>query len=174
MARSELTPWRWGGLSRSGAREKGLDSFRRELDELHRSVDRMFEDIWSNGGSWSSLLPEAFSRGDVTAELDLTEDEKGYRVTVELPGLDEKDVSVSLSDRLLTISGEKKAEKEEKEKSSFRRERAYGSFRRVVELPGDIDAEHIEARFKKGVLTIDLPRTKESQQKLRKIDVKAA
>lgn len=175
MARNELTPWRWGGLRRSPEKEegRGLESFRRDIDELHRSLDRLFDEVWS-GGSTSSLLPEFWSRGDVTADLDVSEDDRAFYVSVELPGLDEDDVSVSLSDRLLTISGEKNAEKENKDKNTYRRERAYGSFRRTVEIPGDVDIDNIDAKFKKGVLSIELPKTKESQQKVRRIPVKAA
>jgi HSP20 family protein len=115
------------------------------------------------------LLPELWSRREVVPQLDVTEDDRAFHVTVELPGLDEKNVAVSLDDRVLTISGEKRAEKEEKDKNSYRRERAYGSFRRAFEIPAKI-----EARFKKGVLSIDLPKTKEAQQKTTRIPVKAA
>jgi HSP20 family protein len=86
----------------------------------------------------------------------------------------DKDVDVSLTDRTLTISGEKKDDKEKKDKGVYRRERAYGSFRRVMELPGDVDADKIHASFQDGVLTIDLPKSKEAQEKVRRIPVKAA
>lgn len=173
MARSDLIPWRWGGLRRFEPEERGFDVFRRELDSLHRNLDRAFDELWgeSPGGG---LLPELWSQRDVVPRLDVTEDDKAFHVTVELPGLDDKDVAVSLADRALTISGEKKAEKEDKDKDSYRRERAYGSFRRVLKIPADVDAARIEARFTKGVLSIDLPKTQEAQQKVTKIPVKAA
>jgi len=120
------------------------------------------------------LLPELWSRREVVPQLDVTEDDRAFHVTVELPGLDEKNVAVSLDDRVLTISGEKRAEKEEKDKNSYRRERAYGSFRRAFEIPAEVEADKIEARFNKGVLSIDLPKTKEAQQKTTRIPVKAA
>jgi HSP20 family protein len=104
----------------------------------------------------------------------VTDDEKAFRVAVELPGMTDKDVSVTVKDRLLTISGEKTEEKEKKDKDVYRRERAYGSFRRTIELPGDVDTGKIEAAFKNGVLTIDLPKTKEAQESVKKISVKAA
>lgn len=174
MARNELTPWRWGGLRRSEEDEgHGFEGFRREIDELHRNLDRLFENVWK-GGPTSSLLPELWSRGDVSADLDFSEDEKAFYVSVELPGLDEDDVSVSLSDRVLTISGEKSAEKEDRDKNAYKRERAFGSFRRVLEVPGDVDIDNINATFKKGVLSIELPKTQESQQKVRRIPIKAA
>jgi len=173
MARSDLIPWRWGGLRQFEPEDRTFAAFRREMDSLHRNLDRAFEDIWGESPS-STLLPELWSRKEVVPRLDVTEDDQAFHVSIELPGLDEKDVAVSLTERTLTISGEKKAEKEEKEKNSYRRERAFGSFRRVLEIPTDVDAARIEARFKKGVLTIELPKTKEAQQKVTKIAVKAA
>jgi HSP20 family protein len=160
-------------LRRLDPEDRGFDFFTRDIESLHRGIDRLFEDVWG-GRAGTSLLPELWSRRDVVPQLDVTEDEKAFHVTIELPGLDEKDVNVSLADRVLAISGEKKAEKEEKDKNAYRRERAYGSFRRALELPGEVDAERIEAKFNKGVLTIDLPKTKEAQQKATKIPVKAA
>lgn len=174
MARNELAPWRWGGLRRlEPERAPAFEGFRREIDDLHRSMDRLFEEAFS-GSPASSLLPELWSRGDVTAQLDVSEDDRAFHVAVELPGLDEDDVSVSLADRRLTISGEKKAEREDNDRNTYRRERAYGSFRRVVDIPGDVDVDNIEARFSKGVLTIDMPKTQESRENVTRIPVKAA
>lgn len=174
MARNQLTPWSWGGLRRfEPERAPAFEGFRREIDDLHRSMDRLFEEVWNTGPA-SSLLPELWSRGDVAAQLDVSEDDKAFHVAVELPGLDEDDVSVSLTDGGLTISGEKKAEKEDNDRNTYRRERAYGSFRRVVDIPGDVDVDNIEARFSKGVLTIDMPKSQESRENVRRIPVKAA
>jgi HSP20 family protein len=172
MAIGDITPWKWGGL-RALQERRPFESLRGELDALHRNLDRAFESIWSEGFG-TSLLGDVWGAEKVVPRLDLTEDEKAVHVSVELPGMDEKDVAVSLSDRLLTIRGEKKEEKETKEKDVYRRERAYGSFRRTLELPIDIDATKIEARFRNGVLTIDLPKTKEAQEKVIQIPVKAA
>jgi HSP20 family protein len=88
--------------------------------------------------------------------------------------MNDKDVAVTVEDRVLTIRGEKKEEKEAKEKEYYRRERAYGTFRRSIEIPAAVDATKIEASFKKGVLSIRLPKTKEAQEKVRQIEVKAA
>jgi HSP20 family protein len=143
------------------------------MGSLHRDMDRLFEGLWSEGFG-SSLLPEVWARGEIAPQLDVTEDDKAFAVKVDLPGLDEKDVEVTLSDRLLTIRGEKKEDKETKEKNYYRRERAYGTFRRSIEIPAVVDATKIDASFKKGVLTIQLPKTKEAQQKVKQIEVKAA
>ena len=172
MAIGDLVPWRWGSLRRFDD-DRSFDTFRTEMDQLHRNLDRLFADAW--GGSLTpSLLSETWTTGKVTPRLDVTEDEKTFRVAVELPGMTDKDVFVTVQDRLLTISGEKKEEKEKKDKDVYRRERAYGSFRRTIELPGDVDTGKIEAAFKNGVLSIDLPKTKEAQESVKKISVKAA
>jgi HSP20 family protein len=169
MAIGDLIPWRWGGLRRL-EEDQSFDSFRREMDALHRNIDRVFANTWST----PSLLSESWITRDVTPRLDVTEDDKAFNVTVELPGMDEKDVAVSVADRVLTIRGEKREDKEKKDEEVYRRERAYGSFRRVMEVPADVDAEKIEASFRKGVLMISLPKTKEAQAKIKQIPVKAA
>jgi HSP20 family protein len=172
MAIGNLVPWRWGSL-RSLDEDRSVDTFRTEMDSLHRSIDRLFADTW-NGTFAPSLLSEAWTTGKITPSLDVVDEDKAFRVTVELPGMSDKDVAVTVDDRTLTIRGEKREEKEKKEKDVFRRERAYGSFRRTIALPGDVDAAKIEAKFKDGVLTIDLPKTKEAQERVKQIPVKAA
>lgn len=173
MAPRDIAPWRWGGLRRSEREGRPFESFRREMESLHRDMDRLFEGIWSEGGE-SSLLPEVWSRGNMVPQLDVTEDEKAFQVKVDLPGLDEKDMDITLSDRVLTIRGEKKEEKENKDENYYRRERAQGSFLRRIEVPAAVDESKIEASFKKGVLTVRLPKTKEAQEKVKRIAVKAA
>jgi HSP20 family protein len=172
MAIGNLVPWRWGGL-RGLDEDRSFDVFRTEMDSLHRSIDRLFADAWS-GNFAPSLLSETWTTGKVMPSLDVVDDDKALRVTVELPGMTDKDVAVTVDGGTLTVRGEKKEEKEKKDKDVFRRERAYGSFRRTIELPGDVDAAKIEAKFKDGVLTIDLPKTKEAQERVKQIPVKAA
>jgi HSP20 family protein len=172
MAIGDLVPWKWGGLRRR-QEDRVFDDFRGEIESLHRDIDRLFGSAW-NGGFGQSLLSDAWARGELVPSLDVTEDDKAFRVTVELPGMTEKDVAVTVADRTLTIRGEKKEEKEQKDKEVYRRERAFGSFRRAMELPGDVDAGKIDASFKNGVLTIQLPKSKEAQEKVKQIAVKAA
>jgi HSP20 family protein len=164
-----MVPWRWGGLRRIDD-DRTFDAFRTEMEALHRTIDRVFGDVWSG----PQLLSDSWKSQNVVPSVDVTEDDRGFNVTIELPGMDEKDVVVSVTDRVLTIRGEKNEEKEKKEKDVYRSERAYGSFRRVMELPADVDAEKIDASFKKGVLTIVLPKSKEAQAKVKQIPVKAA
>lgn len=169
---ANLVPWRWGAL-RNLDDDRSFETFRTEMESLHRSIDRLFADAW--GGSLApSLLSETWTTGKIAPRLDVAEDDKAFHVSVELPGMNDKDVAVTVDDRVLTIRGEKKEEKEKKDKDVFRRERAYGSFRRTIELPGDVDSAKIEAKFKDGILTIDLPKTKEAQDRVKQIPVKAA
>jgi len=127
----------------------------RPLDSLLR-FDRLFDDEapqrWSESFGWSP-------------RVDVKEDEKALTVTAELPGVDQKDVNVELKDGVLSISGEKKAQKEEKNETYYRVERSYGSFCRSFYLDEKVDAEKIEAKFKDGVLTLTLPKKPEEQPK---------
>ena len=105
--------------------------------------------------------------------MDVAEDGKEITLTAELPGLDEKDVEILLSNNVLTIKGEKKSEQEKKEKDYYRVERSYGSFSRTIPLPEGIDADKVNASFKKGVLTVTVPKLPEAQKEVKKIAVKA-
>ena len=104
--------------------------------------------------------------------MDVTETDKEIEITAELPGLEEKDVQVNLADNVLTIRGEKKAEKEEKDKNYRLVERSYGSFVRSLQLPDGVNANAIKASIDKGVLKVTVPKPAPAQAK--KIDVKAA
>ena len=106
--------------------------------------------------------------------VDITESDKAYEVTAELPGMDEKNIAVKVVNGNLTIEGKKQEEKEEKKKDYYLHERRFGSFERSFQVPEGVDADKIEASFKKGVLTVVLPKKPEAQKPARKIDVKAA
>jgi HSP20 family protein len=100
-----------------------------------------------------------------TPRTDVKETPDGLTITAEIPGLEAKDVDVSLSGDLLTIKGEKKDEKEEKDEYHHVVERSYGAFARTVRLPAPVAADKIKASFKNGVLTVTLPKTEESKPK---------
>ena len=172
LAKKEPVTREKRGLRRwSDIEDSPFDLFLRGKSNLHREVDRLFEDFWNNGGSSSLLAP--WSETALSPLVDETEDEKAYHIEVELPGMDQKDVEVSYSDGVLTISGEKKDEKEEKKKDYYRKERSFGAFRRMLPIPCAVDESKIQASFKKGVLSIDLPKTREAQKKVKKISVKS-
>ena len=173
MTLREIVPWRWGGLRRWEPDEGPFGGFRHQMESLHKEMDRLFDNM-SSRPVRESLFPQAFGREMVMPDIDEIEDDKAFHVTIELPGMDEKDVDITLSGRLLTIRGEKKQEEKEEDKDYYRRERTYGAFRRSIELPGEVDESKIEASFKKGVLRVELPKTKEAQEKIKHIAVKAA
>ena len=111
---------------------------------------------------------------DLTPMVDVTETEKAYEMTAEMPGMDEKDFELVLSEGLLTLKGEKKEEHEEHEKDYRLSERRYGAFERSFRLPDGVDADKVNARFEKGVLHVTLPKSKAAQLKQRKVPIKTA
>jgi HSP20 family protein len=151
------------------ARTGSLEPWRSFRDEMDRFFDR-----FSNGLSVPAFEPLLSRYADfATPAVDFAEDDKAYTVTAELPGIEEKDIDVTVSGGMLTIKGEKKKEREEKNKNYYLSERSYGSFQRAFSLPEGIDQNKIAANFAKGVLTVTLPKNAEAQ-KSQKIEVKAA
>ena len=139
------------------------------FESLHREIDRLFEDF---GKGWPRLSFDV--KSDVLdIATDVTESDKDYRIAAEIPGMDERDVEVTVASGVLTMKGEKKEEYEETKKDFYRSERSYGAFQRSFRLPEDIDPDKIEASLKKGVLTVVLPKTAEAQKKARKVEIKS-
>jgi HSP20 family protein len=141
-----LTPWTGGSL-------------RKEMDRL---FDRFFEPAW----------PQMPTLGGWSPTVDVTEDKETITIKAELPGVEQKDIAVSLQDGMLSIKGEKRTEKEEKDKRYHRVERSYGAFYRSIELPSAVDPGKVAATFKDGVVTITLP--KAADAKGTTIPIKAA
>jgi HSP20 family protein len=104
--------------------------------------------------------------------LDLGATDKEYTVTVEIPGVDEKDLKLEIDNNTMTIWGEKKQEKEEKTKNYYRQERFYGSFKRVLSLPEDANQDDIKATFTQGVLTVTMPRKAMPEPDVKRIEIK--
>lgn len=150
------------------------------FDSLRREIDHIFENF---GGGWRSPLRRGFDldlpwphepKWDLAPAVDVVEKDNEYEITAELPGIDEKDVEVKLANGALTIKGEKKEEKEQREKDYYLSERRYGSFVRSFRVPEGVDADKIEASFAKGLLTVKLPKSTEAQKSEKKIAVKSA
>jgi len=139
--------------------------------QLQREVDRLFGEF--SRGVPALRLPFA-GNGAVSPSIDVSETDKSLEVTAELPGVEEKDIDVTLSDGLLTIKAEKKSEKESKDKTYHLVERSYGAVRRTISVPFDADPSKVEARFDKGVLKVTLPKPPEMAKKARSIKIKAA
>lgn len=132
------------------------DLFDRVFDNALASFGRGFSDF-------SGFSPS----------LDVRETDKAYEIIVELPGLDEKEIDVSVEDDVLTIKGEKKVENEDKGDKYHVVERSYGSFSRSLRLPADVEVENLKANYKKGILTLDLPKSEKAQKQVKKIEVKS-
>ncbi|HLX64029.1 MAG TPA: Hsp20/alpha crystallin family protein [Planctomycetota bacterium] len=164
MSIRDLVPWS-RGKSPSLAPRESYDPFVSLRDEMNRLFDN-----FHNG---FELAPFAESSGWMP-RVNVTENDKAILVSAELPGMEEKDIDVSYEHGMLTIKGEKKQEHEEKGKNFYRSERSFGSFQRSIELPCEVEEGKIEAQYKKGVLNLTLPKTKESIGKSRKIPVKTA
>ncbi|HTO62935.1 MAG TPA: Hsp20/alpha crystallin family protein [Bradyrhizobium sp.] len=151
----------------------------RPFEALRKEIDRVFEDFgdgfWRQPFRSLAALERAWpSKLATTPAVDVSETDKAYEITAELPGLDEKNIEVNVANGGLTIKGEKKDEKEEKKQDYYVSERRYGSFERYFTLPDSVDAARIEATFKNGVLKVTLPKTAEAQKPAKKIEVKAA
>ena len=137
---------------------------------LQREIDRLFEDFTSGFPTMPSFA--SGNGGSLMPSTDVTETDKEIEITAELPGLEQKDVQVNFADGVLTIRGEKKAEKEEKDKNYRLVERSYGSFERSIALPEGVKPEDVKATIAKGVLTVKVPKPAPAQAK--KIEVKSA
>lgn len=146
----DLVPWR---------PFKEISTLRKEMDTLLNKFFGKPSLVEAFGGEWSPTL-------------DVSETDVSIIVKAELPGLEAKDIDVSLSGDVLTIKGEKRKEEEEKDEQYHYSERYYGSFQRSFRLPTTIQSDKIEAGFEKGVLKITLPKTEEAKKKEIKIEVK--
>lgn len=137
---------------------------------LRREMDSLFDSFFRG----ADLEPFESVFGGFSPKIDIADTDKEIVISAELPGMEEKDVDVSLQNDTLTIKGEKKEEKEDKGKDHYRRERSYGSFSRTVALPAEVDTDKIAATFTKGVLTITLPKTPQAVAQKKKIEIKSA
>ena len=144
------------------------DIFTQMRDEMDRLFDR-FEYDWPR---LPSLFRGSMREAMMVPEVDVRENANSITVEAELPGLEEKDVTVTLANGILAIKGEKKREREEKEENYYLTERSFGRFERSLRLPDTIDTNKIEARFDKGVLKVTAAKKPEAVKAERKIEVK--
>jgi HSP20 family protein len=139
------------------------------LGSLHREIDRLFDDFTRGWGSFGMQ-----GNGNLVPSLEVSETDKEIEITAELPGLERKDVDISLEDNVLTIRGEKKleTEKDDKKKNYHLTERSYGMFYRMLELPAGINPSSVQATMSSGVLKIRIPKPVQTETK--KIEIKEA
>lgn len=138
------------------------------LDSMHRQLENWMDRAFSipNGDGLERRLT-------LTPRMDIAETEKGYELTADLPGMQDKEVDISVSNDVLTITGERSYEQESDGRSVHLSERGFGTFKRSFSLPDDVDQDQIQARLKNGVLAIFLPKTEEVEPPSRQIKVKS-
>jgi HSP20 family protein len=148
MANGYLTPWRSGSLARSPFGGGG------SLFDLHRQMNRLFDDLIESpaGSSGAGLATTGWP------QLEIDQHDDQIRVVAELPGVDEKDVELTIEDGVLSLTGEKRSERRDENGYS---ERSYGRFERRIALPSNIDEDKCQADFRNGVLTVTIPRVAE-------------
>jgi len=163
MTTKNLTPQTKGGRDSLMAK-KSEYPFVSFLQDMEKMIDDFFRDF-----DRASIREK---RGVFNPKVDVLDTDKEVMVTAELPGLSENDIEISLTSDALTIKGEKKAEKEDKGKGYYHMERSYGAFSRTIPLPAEVDSSKVDAKFKKGILTVALPKTEKAQKQTKKIPVK--
>jgi HSP20 family protein len=163
MQIKDLLPW-----ARKDAAEAKDES--NPVAAFQRDMNRAFENFWNQAGRPFAGL----SLGEGLPRSDVVETEDGVEVTVELPGLDEKDIEVTLTDDALTVRGEKKVERKDEKKGYFISERSYGAVYRSIPLPPGVDSDRADATFRNGVLTVRLPQNPDAKARAKKIAVKTA
>jgi len=138
----------------------------REFSTLQDRLNRLFRESYGSEGREEPLTATRFA-----PPVDVYEDEHNVTLKIEVPGIDEKDIDVRIENNVLTVHGERKFEKEEKEENFRRVERQYGSFIRTFTLPTTVDAEKVSAHYDKGILKVALPKKAEAKPKQIKVSV---
>ena len=169
MAITDLVPWKRNETRVPVRRRPEEESF---LD-FRTQMNRLFDDFFEGPFGLSPISGESSLMGDFAPRLDISETDKDFTVSAELPGLEPEDINISLGRNALMISGEKRVEKEDKGERYYRIERSYGSFQHSIPLPDEVDEDKIDATFKRGVLKVKLPKTKMAQQKSKHIAIKS-
>ncbi len=186
----KFNPWNWfkheenqqaGGdripVKRTGGEPAATPApyggvYQSPLLRLHQQLDQMFDEAFRGFGSPTRLDSAGWPGGSgFMPSLDIASEDEKYTVTVEVPGLSEKDVNIELKNDTLTIRGNKKEESENRDKHFYRFERHYGEFQRVLALPADAQANDIRAEMKQGILTIVIPRKPEDRSDVKQITI---
>jgi HSP20 family protein len=166
---------------------KGTEMSRREgqqlartghpLFDLRNEIDTLFDRFFSSspfapfGSRFMEAQPLQQRFGGALPKVDVSENDREIQIVAELPGLKQEDINLNLQDDVLTVSGETRESREEKEKQYHLTERSYGRFERSFRLPDTVDRDKISARFENGLLTITLPKSEKSQQKAKRIEI---
>ncbi len=165
MPISDLLPWNRDKEKYAIQKRDDLNPFEMQ----HQMMDEFFNEPFG----FKAMRRMLENQDNFMPGMDISESDKEIRISTDLPGLDEKDIQLTVENNRLTISGEKKFESEDKDRTYHRVERRYGSFSRTIELPEDVEVDKIDASFKKGVLIITIPKPAEVISQRKRIPIKA-
>lgn len=176
---SKLNPWNWFKKEEQDkptpVRNAPSTEAATQRDLFHTEIDRLFDTMLRGFPRWDVMRglhgQSTGLEGVLKPNLDVSGSDSEYQISVELPGVSEKDLSIELRDDSLIIRGEKRHEHEDKGKGYYRMERSYGSFQRVLSLPDDCSKDDIRATFRQGVLSIAIPRHKTLPASARQIEI---
>ena len=138
---------------------------------LRKDIDKLFEEFGRDFGTPAMFGSGAATGFDLVPSMDVHEGDKDVTLTFELPGVEEKDIDISVTGRMISVSGEKKSETESKKGEPYHVERSYGSFKRSLSLPFDIDGDKVKADFDKGVLTVTVGKPAEAVTSTKKVPI---
>ncbi|HFE36999.1 MAG TPA: Hsp20/alpha crystallin family protein [Gammaproteobacteria bacterium] len=189
MDMKKLNPWNWFKHEEKNQDNKAVVPVKQgehqqakqplsDMMQLHTEIDRLFQNAFrgfpafGRPSAWGQMMNNDFMSA-FEANVNVASDDKQYTVTLEAPGLEQKDIAIELKNQTLFIKGNKQQEKEEKDKHYYRVERQYGSFERVLAIPDDGDVEGISAAMKNGVLTVNIPRKDTPASDVKKISIDA-
>jgi HSP20 family protein len=158
------------------SRNDVADPVRDPFFNFRSQMDRLFDDFFNDFGTGRFLAPagRSFFGSSSWPSIEVNETDSEYRVTAEIPGIEEKDVNLSLKDNVLTLSGEKRSESQQDDKTRRVSEHFYGRFERVIPFDTEIDADKVAAKFKSGLLTVILPKNPKAQDKGRRIQISSS
>jgi len=165
MKIKDLIPW-----ARKGDTPEGKQQEDHPISSLQREMNQVFENFW--GRFTRNVGDLDWHSGQGEAKSDVVQVDDAVEISVELPGMNMKDIEVSVARDLLTIRGEKRIERQEEKKGYYLSERSYGAIYRAIPLPPGIDADRAEATFRNGVLTIRLPHTPDAQAQTKQIEIR--
>jgi len=191
MNLQKLNPWNWFKHEEtSGSDERVIPVKRDEntaklpaayesvaspMMRLHQDIDRLFDEVFRGFGFAAPRLSAAANwpeSGMIRPRLNISSDDSTYKISLEVPGLKESDISVEVKNDVLTIQGEINEEKEDKDRHFYRVERSYGSFQRTLALPDDANADEIQATMKDGVLNLLIPRRDVVDAEVKKVPIR--
>jgi HSP20 family protein len=168
MRVTDLIPWKHGRGSQPAPRTE-----QDPVTMLQQDVNRAVGDFLRMFNTPFAGWPGALAASQTGMQVDVSETDKEVKIAAELPGIDEKDIDVRVTDDMVAIRGEKKADREAKDRGYVLRERSFGVVERAVPLPDGVDANAAKATFKSGVVTITIPKTKRAQSEAKRISVRS-